>query len=282
VAVRLSIRHLTAYHYPQPAWDSFNKIRLEPADTDRQTLLSFELRVLPEAVLRRHHDYFGTVVHHFHAYEEHALLSIEARSVVMVSPTPEPAPMHFSVLERLRSRFFEFLEPTTSVPLRPNWSQILNFPSFSRKVYDGDAVHYLDALTLHLKQFFSYTPGATDLATPLLDFAQSRRGVCQDYAHAMLALCRFSGIPARYVSGYIYAGDNYVGAEASHAWVECFLAGSGWIGFDPTNGVRAGLLHVKLGHGRDYHDVPPARGLRRGGGQEDLQVVVEVTVLDGV
>ena len=94
---------------------------------------------------------------------------------------------------------------------------------------------------------------------------------------AMLALCRMLGIPSRYVSGYLEtAPGRNLGSDASHAWVEAYLPGSGWVGFDPTNGAVVGQTYVKVGHGRDYDDVPPVKGLRRGGGTESLRVAVSV------
>jgi transglutaminase-like putative cysteine protease len=93
----------------------------------------------------------------------------------------------------------------------------------------------------------------------------------------MLALCRRIGIPARYVSGYLETGAGLIlGSDASHAWIEAYLPGSGWVGFDPTNGTLVGQTYVKVGHGRDYDDVPPVKGLRRGGGTESLRVAVRV------
>jgi transglutaminase-like putative cysteine protease len=142
---------------------------------------------------------------------------------------------------------------------------------------DGDLVEHLTRLTRHLHDFFTYRPSATEIDTPLDEFVRARAGVCQDYTHAMLALCRRIGIPARYVSGYLETGAGLtLGSDASHAWIEAYLPGSGWVGFDPTNGTLVGQTYVKVGHGRDYDDVPPVRGLRRGGGTESLRVAVRV------
>ena len=111
----------------------------------------------------------------------------------------------------------------------------------------------------------------------MAEFVRARAGVCQDYTHAMLALCRRIGIPARYVSGYLETGAGLtLGSDASHAWIEAYLPGSGWVGFDPTNGTLVEQTYVKVGHGRDYDDVPPVKGLRRGGGTESLRVAVRV------
>jgi len=105
-----------------------------------------------------------------------------------------------------------------------------------------------------------------------------RRGVCQDLAHALIALCRSVKIPARYVSGYVYCGDRQemLGAQASHAWVEVHTGEAGWISYDPTNRCLVDEMHVKVAHGRDYRDVPPVSGNYHGTDRRDLNVSVEV------
>lgn len=283
--MRAQIRHLTEYAYPEPAWDSFNELRLQPADDAHQTLVSFALHLTPDMPVTTHRDYFGTQVHHFHAREPHLELRIEAESLVETRPGPLVAPTPAALLGTLRGdelRGDEFLAASKRVPLGPDWAGALGWPALRP---DEDLVAYLDGLTTHLHGRFSYTPGATGVDTPLADFVAGGRGVCQDYAHAMLGVCRQQGIPARYVSGYIYAGANYLGAEATHAWVEAYLpapeaAGGLWLGLDPTNDCRIGEAHVKIGHGRDFSDVSPVRGLRRGGGRERLDVSVTFAVRD--
>ena len=124
---------------------------------------------------------------------------------------------------------------------------------------------------------YTYRQDVTEIDTPIAAFVEAGVGVCQDYTHAMLAVCRMLGIPSRYVSGYLETSPGLnLGSDASHAWVEAYLPGSGWVGFDPTNGVAVGQTYVKVGHGRDYDDVPPVKGLRRGGGTESLRVAVSV------
>jgi len=272
--VHLTVVHLTEYQYPEPAWDSFNEVRLSPTDDHCQSLLSFELELSPDATMRSHLDYYGNRVHQFHIPEAHRRLAIQARSSVVTYPRPAPIPVAAGSLAELRPRFFEFLAPTRRVPLDRDWALEMQAPAFPPQ---GDVVQYLNGLTGHLHAFFTYRPDVTEIDTPIADFVRSGVGVCQDYTHAMLALCRMLGIPSRYVSGYLETspGRN-LGSDASHAWVEVYLPGSGWVGFDPTNGVTVGQTYVKVGHGRDYDDVPPVKGLRRGGGTESLRVAVSV------
>lgn len=272
--VHLTVVHLTEYRYPEPAWDSFNEVRLRPTDDHCQSLLSFALELTPDATVRDHVDYYGNRVHQFHIPEAHRRLSIQTRSSVVTYPRPAPIPVVASSLAELRPRFFEFLAPTRRVPLDRDWAAAMEAPAFPP---DGDVVLYLSGLTRHLHAFFTYRQDVTEIDTPIADFVRVRVGVCQDYTHAMLALCRMLGIPSRYVSGYLETspGRN-LGSDASHAWVEAYLPGSGWVGFDPTNGAMAGQTYVKVAHGCDYDDVPPVKGLRRGGGTESLRVAVSV------
>lgn len=275
--MRLAIYHATEYRYDEPAWDSFNELRLRPADDYRQTTISFALHVTPAMPVRSQLDQQGNATHHFHVPAEHRSLRVETRSVVTTYPIPDPLAVPADVLPDLRHRFFEFLAPTDRVPLDRDW-----FATFGALYLtpEGDLLSFLDQLTRYLHGRFAYRSDTTDVETPLSEFAQHGTGVCQDYTHAMLALCRAAGVPARYVSGYVHpnpSGDErMLGAEGSHAWLEAFLPGSGWVGFDPTNGCRVSEAHAKVAVGRDYDDVPPLRGLRRGGGSSAMVVDVQV------
>lgn len=275
--MRLAVTHSTEYRYDTLAWDSFNELRLRPADDYRQTMLSFEMDVDPRPTLRNHLDYYGNLTHHFHLPGQHDRLKVTSRSVVVTYPVPTPLPVPASVLPDLRHRFFEFLAPTERVPLDRDWFEIFGALYLTP---EGDLASYLDALTTYLQNRFTYRSNTTDVDTPLTEFSVHGTGVCQDFAHAMLALCRQAGIPTRYVSGYVHPNphgeEHLLGSEGSHAWLEAFLPGSGWVGYDPTNGRPVGEAHVKVAVGRDYDDVAPLRGLRRGGGASEMQVDVRV------
>ncbi len=273
----LTTQHITRYEYDEPAWDSFNQMWLRPADDYRQTLLAFDLNITPNAVLRSHTDNWGNIIHHFHLPAEHQHLIIEATSRVVTYPIPFPQMVYSWMLPGLRHRFFDYLAPTERVPLNVDWFEVFGA---LRLQPEDNLVTYLLELTRYLQTRFTYDPGSTDVETTLDVFAQTSRGVCQDFAHAMLALCRIANIPVRYVSGYIHSNpggdETLIGAEASHAWVEAFLPGSGWVGFDPTNGCLVTEAHIKVACGRDYSDVPPVRGLHRGASSSQLTVDVQV------
>jgi transglutaminase-like putative cysteine protease len=279
--MRAQIAHTTVYTYPLDAWDSHNQIRLQPCNDDRQQVLASSLEVLSitaagleqRIVTSSHLDYYGTTVHQAHAFEAHRTLRIQAISSVMTQAAPILETVSVQSLEPFLERWNEFLESTQRVDLTHDWLALL---SWYAPEAGYDLVQYLNDLNQHLYSRFVYSPGATLVNTPLEEFVLTGRGVCQDYAHAMLAVCRRVRVPARYVSGYIDAGADFVGAAATHAWVECLIPGVGWVGFDPTNCTLAGEAHVKIGHGRDYDDVPPIRGVRRGGGRETLGVNVSM------
>jgi transglutaminase-like putative cysteine protease len=125
----------------------------------------------------------------------------------------------------------------------------------------------------------AYEPGATDVQTRADEVLALGRGVCQDFAHVLLAGCRISGIPARYVSGYLYDPTLGGGNAASHAWVDVYDEERGWIALDPTHGREQTDAYVRVAVGRDYADVPPTRGVFKGGATETLEVLVSLKAL---
>lgn len=141
---------------------------------------------------------------------------------------------------------------------------------------DEHPYQYLSNLNTSIHQFFTYTPNITDVHTKANDLVELRKGVCQDYAHLMIAIARHNQIPARYVSGFLNQGMGYVGAAKMHAWLECYIPGAGWLGFDPTNNLKADEHYIKVSHGCDYTDCAPIKGVIRTNGSQktDHEVVV--------
>jgi transglutaminase-like putative cysteine protease len=158
--------------------------------------------------------------------------------------------------------------------------------SFAGEVGDPGAddlvAWYLHAGTT-IKHKFAYNKNATSISTTIAESIRERAGVCQDYAHILIALCRYYGIPARYVSGYIYSGQegSVLGAEASHAWCEAYLGPHGWVGFDPTNETLIDDRFARIGVGRDYRDVSPVRGIYKGASGSSMSVNVAMEALAG-
>jgi transglutaminase-like putative cysteine protease len=147
------------------------------------------------------------------------------------------------------------------------------------RLRDRDPLTAVRRLAETIYDAFDYEPGVTDAESPIELALSARRGVCQDFAHIMITICRSWGIPARYVSGYLFTdreGGDRSDPDASHAWLEVFLPSTRWIGFDPTNNSLAGERHISAAIGRDYADVPPSRGVYKGEAESQLAVGVNV------
>jgi len=208
----------------------------------------------------------GTVNHFVVRGDPHTSLTIHAESVVETLNSQPFADLDLLAEDwaglsdgSLSVQFAEFLAPTPLVPVGGAWKGPDTQPS---------VLAYAQALSAEIYGQFEYVPGATEISTLLSEFVELKRGVCQDYAHLMLSAARARGVPARYVSGYIYAGEDGAthGAGATHAWVEIYLPHAGvWKGFDPTNNILVADRHIKVAVGRDYADVPPTKGILRAG-----------------
>jgi len=284
--MRFNVTHLTRYQYAAPASESFAELRVWPRDTPAQKILKRELVIEPNVRADHYIDYFGNHVEFFSIPFRHNELSVRAAAEVETFPCqPGPAILETPIGEARQIynstlvRLFEFLQPTELAPLTPV-NRAIDASFFRAAEPIGPALLRLNEWIF---ENYEYQPGVTEVSTPLADVIKNRQGVCQDFAHLMLAILRSNGLPARYVSGYIEAFDpettapELIGAAASHAWVEIFLPGGFWWGLDPTNNQPAGERHVKIAAGRDYNDVAPMRGAYKGVGDQRLQVMVELT-----
>lgn len=280
--MRLRVFHRTAYGYPSPVTDSHNEVRLMPLTDADQTCLDFQLTVRPSTPVYHYAEPGGTV-HHFGIRAPHSELEITAEAHVETRLTNPFATLDlvgddgtFYQSEELRQEFAEYLSPTRYVQEEPG---IASLAQAVRPEAGPSVASYLIAATHLVHDTLEYVPGATDVQTTLAEVLRERRGVCQDFAHVMLALCRHRGIPSRYVSGYVYAtsGKSLRADQATHAWVECLLPNRQWRGFDPTNNLLVNDQYIKIHLGRDYADVPPTRGVFRGPATNALQVQVQVS-----
>ncbi len=279
VGTRLSVLHRTTFHYLAPVTQSVNTLHLEPRTFPYQKTLSAIIRVLPATRLQRFTDLFENVTHHFEVQAPHTRLEIESRIKVHNLPLDIRAESRSATNAEyrdpaVRERVWAYLQDSRRVQRNPDvWRQALDVTRAMTSVYDQAC-----ALMAWIHAEFRYEPGATAVNTTFLEAFEMRRGVCQDFTHVMLGMCRTLGIAARYASGYLYNGptDSLVGAQASHAWCEVFLPGAGWIGFDPTNNTLADDRYVKLAVGRDYDDVAPVVGSYHGTAHCRMEIVVEV------
>lgn len=280
----LEVRHVTQYHYERPVRESLMELRMQPQKSARQRLISFELDLDPRAQVFSYVDSFGNAVFHFDVPQAHDRLRIEARSAVETQPDPAlPDALDMGEWDRLRSDFvrgecFDFLRPhgfaTPSTAL-DTFVQEKNLDVLRHR----DPLTAVRALNEALYAAFDYAPGVTQADSPIDLALGVGRGVCQDFAHIMTAVCRGWGIPTRYVSGYLFTdrkhGDRS-DPDATHAWIEVFLPTLRWIGFDPTNNMPTGERHVAVAVGRDYGDVPPSLGVYKGEADSHLSVAVAV------
>lgn len=257
---------------------------MQPQKSVRQRLISFELDLDPPAQLFSYPDTFGNAVYHFDVPQPHDRLTIVARSAVETqAPVALPEALDLGEWDRLRSDFvrgenFDFLRPhgfaVTTEKLR-DFIAKQGVDDLRRR----DPLTAVRQLNTLIYGAFGYEAGITNADSPIDEALTLGRGVCQDFAHIMLAICRKWGLPARYVSGYLFT-DRQTGdrsdPDATHAWVEVFLPSLRWIGFDPTNNVEVGERHVAAAVGRDYADVPPSRGVYKGDADSQLAVAVAV------
>lgn len=134
----------------------------------------------------------------------------------------------------------------------------------------------LTALNIWTYKFLKFEAGVTDINSSLEEIVEMRKGVCQDFSHLFCCIARDNGIPTRYVSGYLHQGEGYMGDSVMHAWIECYIPGLGWVGFDPTNQLMANEHHIKVAHGKDYNDCPPIKGVVYSVGKNFTEYSVEV------
>lgn len=279
-----SASHITTYKYTGMVATCQNQVRLRPRGTPNQTVHSSSITVEPEAeVLHEFRDYFGNYVQNFSILEEHDALTIEARSVVEVTPLTLPDPTWTPAWETVcgvihacaNREALDAFEFSADSPFVTTSSDLA---AFAREAFTPDRPILEAALTLsrRIHSEFTYLPKSTTIDTPIAEVLRTRRGVCQDFAHLALGALRSIGLSGRYVSGYLRSGANYTGSEASHAWISIWAPPFGWIDIDPTNDMLPSEGHVTLAWGRDYGDVTPVKGITLGGGEHQITVAVRV------
>jgi len=277
-----SIRHLTRFRYSRPISESIMETRMHPRSDTLQHCLSFSLSVSPRCRVFAYRDYLGNNVHHFDIPGDHKQLIIIAESVVEQQTAPDvPAFLSSDAWQTLddliqTGDYSEMLLPSTFAVESPTLIELAKQLEVTRR---DDPVMLVHELNQRLFDYFEYVPKSTRVDSPIDEAIANRRGVCQDFTHTMIALLRHVGIPARYVSGYLYRGredHDRSTPDATHAWVDVLLPYLGWVGFDPTNNLIAHHRHIRTAVGRDYADVPPTRGIFRGQTESELYVAVHV------
>jgi len=292
--MRYQIHHRTTYQYDQDVSLSHHLARLTPAHSATQRCLRHELRTLPaEATRSEHVDHFGNASTFLTIEGPHRQLEITASSLVEITPWGGPGTKESPGWEEVRDSFrtepldvapevVEFTFASPLVPLRPEFGAYAA-ESFGpgRSLLEG-----VRDLASRIHRDFKFDPKATHVATPVGEFFKARRGVCQDFAHLMIAGLRSLGLAARYVSGYLETlppegQAKLIGADASHAWLAVWGGPAGWVDVDPTNDVLPSDRHITVALGRDFSDVSPVRGVILGSGAHRLSVAVDVTPMAG-
>ncbi len=283
--MRFDILYRTCFLYDAPVSESQNELRACPATDGHQHLVSYRVAVVPEARVLSFTDYFGTRVDAFGVREPHRRLEIVAEASVETSD-PLEIDEGGTVDDLLGAEFVAAHHEYLARTRHTDWNDDIQEAAAACAKQAGPSVRaVVQAVHDRVRANIRYEKDVTDIGTPVADVLAGGAGVCQDFAHLAVAMCRSIGIPARYVSGYLFASDDsaLVEGEAApvlevqtHAWIEAAIPAAGWLPLDPTNGRAVGAHHVKLGHGRDYDDVSPFRGVHHGRANADLEASVEI------
>jgi transglutaminase-like putative cysteine protease len=290
--VKYRVTHSTRYRYSQPVSACHNVSRLRLRPTPQQRCVRSELVVdpLPE-VAHAWQDLFGNQLNFFSIQKPHQELTVTARSEVEVNSTSSPdEPMSPLTWEQVRD--YLRAEGTDSEALEARQFVLeSDFVVFSPQAIEYSAASFgagrpllsaVEDLMSRIHRDFAYDPTFSDIATPLEEVLEHRRGVCQDFAHLAISCLRSQGLAARYVSGYLETEpppgmQRLEGSDASHAWFSVFVPGQGWVDFDPTNDQIPADRHITAAWGRDYGDAAPLKGVLFGGGEShELEVAVDV------
>ena len=286
--MRYQVVHKTQYEYARPVGTSYQLLHLTPRPFRRQSVYSNQLLIEPTPdSFEQREDYFGNPVTDIVIRSRHETLNITSQAQVDVnvdegilldlSPPWEQVAAAMAApidTEAWNAARFCFASPRVALDSTYSYANAIlaSGMPFLRAV---------ESLTKRIYEGFDYQGGVTDVFTPVAEVLRARTGVCQDFAHLAIACLRTFGLPARYISGYLFTRPaegrpSLTGADASHAWFSVWCPKFGWVDFDPTNNLRPTDEHITLGWGRDYGDVSPTRGFIHGGGAQRLRVSVDV------
>src|SRR5579871_151063 len=283
-----SVRHTTTFRYEPAVRESVMEVRLQPRSEGEQRCLNFTLDVEPSANVMQYRDFVGNAVHHFDIAGSHTQVKVAANSTVDVEVVPPPRATDsgdWADLDALvgAGDYWETLLPSHFAHGSEALEQLAKQLRCERR---DTPFSLLSEVNEALYRGFAYVPNSTKVDSPIEEALVSRQGVCQDFAHIMIALVRSLRVPCRYVSGYMFHRDETKADRssegASHAWAEALIPRLGWVAFDPTNNLVGADRHIKVAIGRDYADVPPTRGVYKGDAQSELSVSVSVSPADEV
>ncbi len=292
--MKYKVRHYTEYSYRDPVSICHNRVCLTPLNMPQHECLHTEINVVPAPEEISHRtDFFGNTVSFFSIYNEHQKLKISSSSIVKVEYRINADRAYGSTVlwqdaRRLQKQspegdteIIQYTLPSHHVPYSEPIRQ------FAMDCFTEGATLWsaCNALMQKIYSTLEFKPGFTTVNTPVEFVIKSGKGVCQDFAHLMIACLRNVGLAARYVSGYIETvpppgKEKLVGTDASHAWVSIYFPDIGWVEFDPTNGLLPTYKHITVAYGRDYHDVAPIKGIVFNSGKQKLTVKVDVEAMN--
>ena len=262
----IRVEHATTFTYTDRITEAYTELRVRPLSTGGQQCTSFRLVTDPPGIrVRDYRDRLGNHVQHLEVLEDHDRIAITAISEVATAAVFSDSARDASPLER-----HDYLAPTEYAPFADGLRELAETASG-----EGTETERATEVMRALRSRLVYERGATNVMTRADAALELGRGVCQDFAHVMLAACRRAGIPSRYVSGYLYDPREEHEAE-SHAWVDVLDAQRGWVSIDPTHDREQTEAYVRVAVGRDYADVPPTRGVFKGFSEETLEVAVRM------
>jgi len=286
--VTLEVTHRTKFIYSAPVSLSHSEMHMSPVDTGLQRVLQHEIRVSPNVPTVGHRDHFGNLVHHFNIVAPHDTLEITAHSVVETTnaincgPESDPDPRPY------QERLVEFLCWSPGVPALKEYESVPLGRDIDMAMDEIEFGQAMSELAGYFSRTFRYDADVTHVYSSPKELFKHGGGVCQDMAHAMIGVLRNAGVPARYVSGYIFEpgtgeiGEQLLGSAATHAWVQVWHEGHGWMGVDPTNNKLVDWQYVRTAVGRDYFDVQPLKGVFAGEAEQELEVSVQVSIKEAV
>lgn len=280
---KFNVVHITKYVYPYDVTDSVNQIILFPKNGDFQRIISNNITINPKASVATFEDYFGNEVGTFSVIQPHKELEIKVDLTVETFSVPNIStslalPDQWSMLQSIKSSntHVDFLQEE-HFECRSEIDEVIK-QHISNQMNVHDVIF---TLSNYIYKNFQYRQGVTTVESTIDEIWELKAGVCQDFAHLLIAMLRILGIPSRYTSGYISPSKSSMrGVGATHAWVEVYIPEVEWRGIDPTNDCWVQDMHIKIAHGRDFRDCTPVKGTYNGPSDNTLTVSVFFSNLD--
>ncbi len=263
--MRLTVDHVTRYSYNTPVRSVVQSHRLQPSLFAGQKVVAWEVTVEGGVKGARHRDGAGDQLQGWTIAGPVTEIRVQVQGTVETQD-----------LSGLLTGHRETVAPDCYLRNTLPTQADQRLMDLAQSVQAQDALALAHAMAAAVADAIAYRPGVTHAHTTAAEALALGEGVCQDHAHALIACARHRGLPARYVSGYLFSDADGQAHEAAHAWAELHVAGLGWVGFDPANRCCPDARYIRLGSGFDAQDAAPIRGISRGGGHEDMDVTVAI------